>query len=130
MNVEEEFEDVLQNIEFAVVSTFREHPQLLDFDVERVYETLIKEYSRPAGATSPTFPTEMRAALYARVKHVCDWRLGRGEIGDTKTRMPAPEPITPEEMVACLKRLRRSVNMWTKRGGRQGYLEFVGDFIP
>ena len=130
MNVEEEFEDVLQNIEFAVVSTFREHPDLLDFDVERVYETLIKEYARPARGTSPTFPTEARAALYARVKHICDWRLGRGEIGDTKSRMPAPEPITPEEMVACLKRLRRSVNMWTKRGGRQGYLEFVGDFIP
>ena len=130
MNVEEEFEDVLQNIEFAVVSTFREHPDLLDFDVERVYETLIKEYARPAHGTSPTFPTEARAALYARVKHICDWRLGRGEIGDTKSRMPAPEPITPEEMVACLKRLRRSVNMWTKRGGRQGYLEFVGDFIP
>ncbi|MEZ4581262.1 MAG: hypothetical protein R3A10_06375 [Caldilineaceae bacterium] len=64
------------------------------------------------------------------MKHICDWRLGRGEIGDTKSRMPAPEPLTPEEMVACLKRLRRSVNMWTKRGGRQGYLEFVGDFIP
>ena len=34
MNVEEEYTDVLQNIEFAIVSVHQEHPLLVDFDVE------------------------------------------------------------------------------------------------
>jgi hypothetical protein len=41
-----------------------------------------------------------------------------------------PVPITLDEMIACLKRVRRSVKRWTKEGGRRGYLDFVDGFFP
>ncbi|MCO5182135.1 MAG: hypothetical protein M9896_19015 [Candidatus Promineofilum sp.] len=68
-------------ISSSVTSVYREHPQLTDFDVERVYDALIKEYSRPEGSESapPEFPTEERAALYAQAKIVCDFRGRPGQ---------------------------------------------------
>lgn len=33
------------------------------------------------------------------------------------------------EIVACLKRLRKSVQFWTKSGGRQGYLNYIVEFL-
>lgn len=128
MSVEEEHLDILQNIESSVTSVYREHPQLTDFDVERVYDALIREYSRPEGSESapPEFPTEERAALYAQAKIVCDFRLGDP---DSPLQLPTGlEPVSREVIVACLKRLRRSVNKWTKRGGRRGYLDFIQDY--
>jgi len=38
--------------------------------------------------------------------------------------------ITLSEMVDCLKRIRRSIQMWRKEGGRRGYFDFVGGFLP
>jgi hypothetical protein len=36
---------------------------------------------------------------------------------------------TYSEMVECLQRLKSSVKLWTKKDGRQGYLNFVSRFI-
>ena len=38
-------------------------------------------------------------------------------------------PISPEEAVLCLKRIRKSIARWTKVGGRQGYLTFVSQYV-
>jgi hypothetical protein len=32
-------------------------------------------------------------------------------------------------IIACLKRIRKSVEKWNKQGGRQGYLTFVEQFV-
>ena len=34
-----------------------------------------------------------------------------------------------EVIVACLKRIRESIQRWNKEGGRQGYLTFVQRFV-
>ena len=39
------------------------------------------------------------------------------------------ESISLDEIVACLKRVRKSINRWTRTGGRQGYLTFVSQFV-
>jgi hypothetical protein len=31
--------------------------------------------------------------------------------------------------VACLRKLHKSVEFWTKQGGRQGYLQFIEKFV-
>jgi len=31
--------------------------------------------------------------------------------------------------MACLRRIRKSVERWNKRGGQQGYVTFVNQFI-
>ena len=37
---------------------------------------------------------------------------------------------TAQEILACLRKIRKSVERWNKRGGQQGYLHFVREFVP
>ncbi len=45
MNVEEEYQDVLQNLEEAIIAYYRENPELIDSEVETAISWLIKVYS-------------------------------------------------------------------------------------
>ena len=133
MSFEEEYQDVLQNIEFAIVNIYRQHSGLLDYDVETVLTALIQTYQAEQSQRqmdSPTL-TELRQKLYETVKLMCEWRLGRAKLmrPDEKEGLPNPPAITVEEIIACLKRIRKSVQKWSKRAGRQGYLTFVEQFI-
>lgn len=40
------------------------------------------------------------------------------------------EPVALDEIIACLKRVRKSINLWTREGGRRRYLTFVSQFVP
>ncbi len=56
---EEDYLDVLQNIEAAIVSVYRQHPALLDYEVDKALEALIRAYQaeqqqRTLGATALT----------------------------------------------------------------------------
>jgi hypothetical protein len=127
---EERYLDVLQNIEFAIVSVYKEHPNLADSNVDRALEGLIRVYN--AEASKRTLPilklSEIDQSLFERIQAMCDWRLGRGEAVETEAGEFKPEPKTVEEIVACLKRIRLSVKRWTTQGGRQGYLKFVSQY--
>jgi len=39
------------------------------------------------------------------------------------------KPITVNELLDCLKRIKKSVQFWTKEGGRQGYLVYISNFM-
>ncbi|MDL1926862.1 hypothetical protein FBQ79_11420 [Anaerolineae bacterium AMX1] len=112
--VEEEYLDVLQNIEWAILSVYRENPQLFDYDVDKALNALWMGY---------------RSEQIERVRAICEWRLGRnpmqkeGEDGEVVDL--SPEPLTHDVILACIKRIRKSVEFWTKEGGRQGYLYFI-----
>ena len=133
MEFEEEYQDVLQNIEFAIVSTYHQHAELLDYDVETALSALIRAYQAEQSGrpVNPPALNELRQELFEAVKSMCEWRLGRTELmrDDEPAGLPSPEPITINEIIACLKRIRKSVQKWSKRGGRQGYLTFVEQFI-
>ncbi|MCS6908994.1 MAG: hypothetical protein NZM11_00255 [Anaerolineales bacterium] len=130
---EENHIDVLQNIESGIVQVYRSNPQLLDVDVEHALEGLIRAYQaevrgRAAPAVRLSPPAQQ---VYETVKAVCDWRLGREHLYDDAGR-PVDvglTPLTPEEIVACLKRIRKSVTLWTKERGRRGYLSYIIQFI-
>ena len=133
MQIEEKYEDVLQNIESSVVSVYHAHPELTDWDVEVAYEALIQFYN----AETRQKPTGLRqlagnqAEVMDAARAMCDWRLGRETMfdeHDQPIKLPM-ELITAPEIVACLKRLRKSVQFWTKAGGRQGYLNYIREFV-
>lgn len=134
MNPEEQYLDVLQNIEAVVVATWVAHPEMTDYSVLRVYEAAIARYKTMArgGIPKPETMTGLDAELYAAVQGCCEWRLGgeaaapRSDAGD----QPEPPPIPVEDLVACLRRLRKSVERWNRTGGSRGYLEFVSQFSP
>lgn len=131
MKVEEAYEDVLQNIEFAVVALFKRQPAMTDYAVLRTYEALVQTYSAEAQGRTVLLPAAegIEAELLQAVRQMCEWRLGRttmpgaGKDGVAKVIMDIPS------LVLCLKRLIKSVKKWTKHYGRQGYLNFVSEFI-
>ena len=133
MTVEDEYLDVLQNIEFAIIGVYHEHPELLDYDVDVVVAALIKQYGAKLQQRQMTPPrlTELRQELYDAIAAMCEFRLGRTALldKDGEEAFPGLPPLTVDEIVACLKRIRKSVQRWTKQGGRQGYLTFVGEGI-
>jgi hypothetical protein len=129
----EEYLDVLQNIEFALVSVYQDNPGLNDTGTMYAVETLIKVYSgelQGREVALPQFKPEERAA-YDAAKAMCDWRLGRSSMQDDKGKEVKldVEPLTLEEIIACLKRIRKSIETWYKRGGRRGYYEFVRQYL-
>ena len=130
---EQQYEDVLQNIEFAIVGAYRENPDITDWSVEAALDALIRAYQAEASGHSVPAPrlSELERTLYDRVLAMCEWRLGREQLL-VEQGQPAPPEIVPktlDEIVACLKRVRTSVKRWHKSGGRRGYLDFVGQYI-
>ncbi len=133
MRIEEEHPDVLQNIEFVVVQHYRKQPDLTDYAVARAYEALIDLYSAEKIGRQPRAwnPGKEDEQLFIDTKDMCDWWLGRNPELFTDSGKPSPPPreVDLETLLLCLKRLRKSVQKWTKRSGRQGYLQFMEQFM-
>jgi hypothetical protein len=129
---EDKYLDVLQNIEMAIVGVYRNNRQLLDYDVDRILELLWTEYRNEVSGKKIAMPAlnENAQMIYDRVRQVCEWRLGRSNDIKTKGWLQAkPEPISVDEIMDCLKRIRKSVKLWNREGGRQGYLYFIDNNI-
>jgi hypothetical protein len=130
---EDQYLDVLHNIESGITMVYRKEPDLADFDVENALNALIRLYSAElqGRSASPARLNPLAQAVYDSVRIMCEWRLGRGEIGHIKdgASLPQPPPIQTDEIIACLKRIRKSVQRWNKEGGRRGYLTFVEEYV-
>ena len=124
---EDEYLDVLQNIEMAIVSVYRENHNLLDYDVDKVLNLLWTEFRNEKQGRETSVPKlgENAQMVYDRVKEVCEWRLGRQREKIRGWFKAQPQPISIAEIMDCLKRIRKSVDLWNKEGGRQGYLYFI-----
>jgi hypothetical protein len=129
MKVEEQFRDVLLNIERAIVSEFRQDNSVLDMNVLDAANALTRLYVAEEQKREPpkAHLTERSQKVFDAARKACEWRLGR----DPGPPYPPTEGAlnTPEEIVACLKRLRKSIELWNKEGGRQGYLSFVKQYV-
>ncbi|MDF2577295.1 MAG: hypothetical protein K0S74_779 [Chlamydiales bacterium] len=77
--VEEKFEDVLLNIEFAILGVYREHPESDNYDVSKALEALIKYYKTDIDKVIYQEPRLLlvQRLLFDRRRFMCDWRLGR-----------------------------------------------------
>jgi len=133
MKVDEQYLDVLQNIESGIISVFRTDSTLLDLDVQEALDGLIRFYSwENEHRGTPRLRLSTRALqVYDSIHQICDWRLGRQSL-DQNNYQPndsEPEAITLPEILACLKHIRQSVRYWNKENGRQGYLSYVLQFF-
>ena len=131
---EEQYQDVLQSIEFALVQVYRDHDEMTDWEAEQAINGLIRTYTaEERGRSEPNLRLQPLAEeAYERVMVMCEWRLGRTQLLDDagkEVNLPV-ESITVSEILDCLKRIRRSIQMWRKEGGRRGYFDFVGGFLP
>lgn len=135
----DKYGDVMQNIEFAVMQVYASHPELLDFQVDKVLNGLIRGYTaQQRGRAEPKLKLNpLEQDLYNQVKTMCTWRLGQVTKEDAgiahqiqSEKGDNPPPKTVDEIIACLKRIRRSVDFWTKDRGRRGYLDYVKNYFP
>ena len=93
---------------------------------------LVRHYEAEMEGRKPSEPrlSDLSRRIFVSVGAMCEWRLGRapGPIPEI-AGAPASQPQTTEEIVACLKRIHKSIGRWTKESGKRGYLEFAGRFI-
>ena len=133
MRIEEEHPSVLQNLEFLVVQFYRQHHELTDYSVQRVYEALTDRYAAERLGRPPRALTlsAQEGELLAELLPMAEYWLGRQDLeiegADGVSKPPAP--IAVETLILCLKRLLKSVQKWTREYGRQGYLEYIVRFI-
>jgi hypothetical protein len=120
-----DYEDVLQNIEAVVAEIWRKHPEMTNYTVMRAYEAAIARYHAEARgyAPKPANLTGLDAMVFSAVSEICEWRLGRTRNSDDIKAIPV------EDLVACLRKLNKSVEFWTQTGGRQGYMTFIERFV-
>src|SRR5678815_1793348 len=105
--VEEKFLDVMQNIESALVSTYKAYPDMVDYDALDAVNALIRVYqsevrTRPA----PTLKlSPLSQTAFEQVKATCEWRLGRAQPQGLKERLfdSGSAPLTLADMIDCLK---------------------------
>jgi hypothetical protein len=130
MGLEEKNLDILQNIEFAIVSVYEDCPTLLDYRVMTALDALIGAYrAESRGHTQkPISLEDEEREIFDRVKTVCEWRMGRTEKPEGMD-VPPVQPTSLDEIQSCLKKVRKSVDRWNSRGGPQGYLRFVSEYV-
>ena len=130
MAFEDKYLDVLQNIEFPIQVVYKTRQDLTDYDVLSAIEALIDFYIAEERKREPRdFKlSEKSIEVYNGAKEMCDFRLGRDIQDDIKAEA-TPKSLSISEMTNCLKTIKNSINKWTKRNGRQGYLNFVKEYM-
>jgi hypothetical protein len=131
--VDDQYLDVLQNIESGIVATYRAQTEMSDYAVMRMLEALTDCYTaEKIGRPPRDFGlSDVERVLLGAVRGICEWRLGRGNVpdGQLSSGDSAPEPKRVDEIILCLKRVLKSAKRWNKEGGRQGYLNFITQFV-
>jgi hypothetical protein len=129
----EQFVDVLQNIESAIYSVYEAGPDLLDLDVIDALDALVRRYAAEQdGRTPPKLRLSAQAAdVFEAAALACEWRLGRAALngGDSGAMFPLDQANSVDDVLICLKRIRKSAHLWNEQGGRQGYLEYISAFL-
>jgi hypothetical protein len=132
MKVEDEYLDVLQNIEFGITRVFRADGSLLDLDVKDAVAALMRHYR---AEQEQRRPPDVRLSAQAQrvfdsVLPICEWRMGRKSPSAPEELGPGPTvPNTLDEINLCMKRIRKSIEFWNESNGRQGYVSFVAQYI-
>ena len=132
LSFEDEYYSVLFSIESAIVEVYKENPQLVDFNVDKALNGAVRTLNNQKRDRKP--PTLKlkgdEQVMFDRFMSVADMYLGEGEF-ETEDGEPLELElmvITIDEMVACFKRIQRSIKLMSDQG-RQGYLEFVSQFF-
>lgn len=131
---EERYNDVLRSMEIALVRAYREDEAMTDWETLTAVNGLIRVYTavqrhRPL----PELKLHPLAQqTYDELKRVSDGWLGQAPVMDEAGQIAdlGDKALALPEVLDCLKRIRKSVELWQKEGGRRGYFEFVKHFLP
>lgn|GEM_PF-770079 len=125
----DDYLDVLQCLETAVITVWRSHPEMTDHAVARAYEAAFEFYRAQARNQVPKTVTlqGIDSTIFQALSLACETRIGKTQTVPEQDKRV--QIVTVEILVDCLRELKKSVERHTKSGGRQGYLSFVSRFI-
>jgi hypothetical protein len=78
----------------------------------------------------PTLPDPRVHFLFVVLRGLGNLLLGRPAPELENRLKEPPEPVSVEVLIKVLKRLEKSVKLWSEQGGRQGYLRYIAEFLP
>ncbi len=119
MNISEKFESEFQKIESSIIDVYRSNPELSDIQVERAIETAINiQNSKLKGRkVIPHKLSSLDLIVFENVELV------------TQNLVENRIEFSNVELLQCLKFIRKSVQRWNKKNGKQGYLNFVNQYV-
>jgi hypothetical protein len=119
MKFEDQFEDELQVIESSIINVYRANPDLVDSQVERAVTAAIRFHNAALKGVSPSEHrlSGLDLSVFESIEEV-NCSLLNGE-----------SAIAINDLIQCLKRVRKSTQRWSKKFGRQGYLNFVSEYV-
>ncbi len=110
MKIDEEYSDVLQNIESTIVIVYENEPKLVDRDVLAALDSMLRGYERERRNRDGITPAPSGRArlVYEQCHNICEWRLGRRPLnkGEPSCEDPPPRELSVPELIRCLKWLR------------------------
>jgi hypothetical protein len=132
LKFEDQYFSQLFSIESAIYEVYAENPNLLDFNVDKALNGAARTLNnQKRGRKPPTLKLKNdEQRIYDRFMELVILHTSDGgfttEDGE-EIDLPI-EPITIDEMVACFKRIQRSIKLMSDQG-RQGYLNFIQQFF-
>ncbi len=109
MIFEDKYLDTLQNIEFGIITVYKQYQDLSDYDVMRALESIIDHYiAEKLGRLPRQFSLSDREGLICKnVKQMCEWRLGRTSIvvgENNQEEISINDSKTIDEIIDCLRK--------------------------
>ncbi len=156
-DVEIEHMGTLQNLEFIIINFDRSSDDLTDLEVIDVLDYLIRAYTAKGNGHSAPFVrlSPLKRELSDAISVIADMITAPivtepdsavaeldSAITESESSEVAVQPsgsltadnvilgqVTPEVLIACLKRIRKSAKYWNGNNGRRGYLEYIANFM-
>lgn len=131
---EDKYNDVLRSMELTLVRPYRQLENLTDWETEAAVNGLIRVYTaEQRGRKLPNLRLNaLTQNIYDQLRATCEGWLGRqpllDEYGNAATL--DENALEVSEIIACLKRIRKSIQLWNKEAGRRGYFDFIDQFLP
>lgn len=127
--------DILQNIEAIVIDIYRkDYPDLKDREVLKAYEALIQHQRQVARGRTPNPPenlSDSEQMIFDAIQQVLEVRRELAPPSEKPQRFSLVNKSTSFEdtLLACLRKVHKSVKFWTKERGPQGYLNYINGFL-
>jgi len=119
---EEQYLDVLQNLEFGIIQVARRHPEMSDWEALVAVEALMQVYRAEAAGREARPPKldPLAEETFDIVEGMCEWRLGRGQFVNDESQWNSPS--SPSQRRRCTSAssafATRSENGPSGAGGR------------
>lgn len=126
LSFEDEYFEVLQSIEHNIYEVYNSNHDIVDYNVNKVLNGLVRTLENKKRDRKPP-----RLKLKGDEQRIYDklYSLAQLFTGEDDTFSELiDEPLTYDEMIACFKRIQRSIKLMSDQG-RQGYLNFIKQFF-